>query len=273
MRVFKRAWAAAVGFLLLTGWGSVCMAAQTDFGNRLELDVKYYHFDQQVDWGAGKEDLEDSNSGRLDGIYFSYTNQNLDGGSYWQITYAQTHHDTRHFQTNQDVVIMDSLEDNRIYNVEFVYANPLSGFEDIYIYLGVGAHYWARELSASQKVEYGWLYIPFGLRFEQSFGERLRAAMELTVQFMGGGKARKRVSGYDLIEVDLGNKPGYRIKFPFTYQISPRWGVALTPWCEYSAIGESEVGSATQGGSTVDFQVQDSTTEQYGIDIGFQMSF
>lgn len=266
-----------MGFLLLTGWSGICIAAPTDFDNQLELDVKYYHFDQQVNWGKGMEDMEDSNSGRLDGIHIAYKSQNLDGGSYWRLAYDQTHHDTRHLRTNQDIVIVDSVEGNRIYNLEFVYANPLSGFEDIYIYLGIGAHYWARELPASQKEEYGWLYIPFGLRFEQSFGENLRVAMELTFQYKGAGRARKRVSGYEPIEVDLGNKPGYRIEIPFTYQISPRWAIAMTPWGDYSAIGESEVGSATQenGGvkNTTDFKVLDSTTEQYGIDIGFRVFF
>ena len=72
---------------------------------------------------------------------------------------------------------------------------------------------------------------------------------------------------------DLGNKPGYFAEIPIRYRLSRNWSLSLTPWYEYSAIGQSDIVSVRNGPFIDSFYEPSSRTHQYGFNIGAGYSF
>jgi len=76
-------------------------------------------------------------------------------------------------------------------------------------------------------------------------------------------------------KVDLGEKVGWFAEMPIGCLFSTSWSFVATPWYAFSEIGESNQVLVIDAGGTIrgPFLEPDSTTHQYGINIGLVYSF
>jgi len=147
-----------------------------------------------------------------------------------------------------------------------------------YIFAGYGYRYWDRYLSSGTgyKEIYTWGYYPVGLLYEVPISDQFSFGVDLTYVVMTDGKLKvifsETVSGGDDTDLTLGNKPGYRIRFPLQFHpAQSRFSYQIMPWYEGSEIGASEfVFNATIGGP---IKEPASRTIQYGILLGLKAQF
>jgi hypothetical protein len=268
VNLFKKALLIGVTLLLLLVWAGVCTAE-----NIIELGLKnsYFNYNEEDYDGSWL----DSETGWLDGIHVAYKNKNPDTNQYWQITYEQTDHDTQYDGSYWDGTPCTSTTDNKFNTAEFIFANPISDMGNVYGFIGVGFRSWERILSVSQSEKYSWWYMPVGFRWEYSVTDKWEGAVDVTAKIMFNGKMKGYMTDYDNTKVNLGNKPGLKIALPCTYKISSQVGLIITPWYEYSSIGQSNEVLLTGSGPYAGYYTYepDSTTNQYGIDLGIKVSF
>ncbi len=270
MNSLKKAYLISITFILLLGWTGICVAYE-DSQKTIEFDLKNFYYDynevQSGEW-------LDSEKGWLTGTNFIFKNQNLDTHGYWQIVYDltidNTHYNGFYLGTNQPC---QSITATELTTLAFAYANPVN--KNTYVSVGLGYHSWDRILGEYQEEVYSWFYIPLGLRWEIGAGDRLEGAIDITARIMFAGRMTGYNTGYNDFNVKLGSKPGYRIALPLTYRLTSQWAFAITPWYEYSSIGESNSVPwyQTDGSYEGDVYEPSSTTRQYGINIGTRLYF
>ncbi len=76
--------------------------------------------------------------------------------------------------------------------------------------------------------------------------------------------------------VYLGNRPGYLVELPMSWRPRVNWAFTVTPWYEYSEIGESPWERLYYtDGSYTGFVVREpsSRTNQYGIRLSTEYLF
>jgi hypothetical protein len=80
--------------------------------------------------------------------------------------------------------------------------------------------------------------------------------------------------GYNDPEFKLGNTVGWYADIPIRYKFSQYWSVVVKPWYEYSTIGKSDTVARTYHGIVDRYYYEpDSTTHQYGVNVGFVLSY
>lgn len=143
-------------------------------------------------------------------------------------------------------------------------------------YAGVGYRYWKRDLGYNEF--YGWWYLPVGVRTVYPLTEKLSVGLNAAVNFMFDGRMTVSDKGDTLANttVRLGNRPGCLVELPVSWRPRVNWAFTVTPWYEYSQIGESpwEPLNYTNGTYT-GFVVQEpsSRTHQYGIRLSTEYLF
>jgi tetratricopeptide (TPR) repeat protein len=143
-------------------------------------------------------------------------------------------------------------------------------------YTGLGYRYWKRDIGYNET--YSWWYLPVGVRFlypvNQKFSVGLNASMN--IMFEGQMAISFKDDLYANTTVHLGNRLGYLVEMPFSWRPYVNWAFTVTPWYEYSEIGESpwEPLYYTNGTYT-GFVLQEpsSRTNQYGIRISTEYLF
>jgi hypothetical protein len=265
----KKVYLSGLTLVLLLGWVNPCTAYENSW-KTMEFGVKSFYYDynevQSGEW-------LDSEKGWLAGTNFIFKSQNRDNG-YWQIVYEpvidNTHYNGFYLGTNQP---SQSTTATELTTLEFTYANPVN--ENTYVSVGLGYHSWDRILSEYQEEVYSWFYIPLGFRWTIGAGRRLEGAIDISARIMFAGRMAGRNMGYKDFYVNLGNKPGYRIALPLTYHLNSLWAFTITPWYDYSSIGKSNSVPWYQRNGSYEGEVYepDSTTKQYGINIGTKLYF
>jgi hypothetical protein len=91
---------------------------------------------------------------------------------------------------------------------------------------------------------------------------------------MFGGEMRVESSSLNF-KVDLGDKVGWFAEMPIRYLFSMALSFALTPWYAFNEIGESNQVLVIDAGGVIrgPFLEPDSTTHQYGVNVGLVYSF
>jgi len=143
-------------------------------------------------------------------------------------------------------------------------------------YAGLGYRYWKRDLGYNEF--YSWWYLPVGVKFlypvNQRFSVGLNASMN--IMFEGWMNISNRNDVYANTTVQLGNKLGYLVEIPLGWRPCVNWAFTVTPWYEYSEIGESPWEPVYKTNGTFSgFIVQEpsSRTHQYGIRLSTEYLF
>ncbi|MBP2645876.1 MAG: hypothetical protein H6Q75_1316 [Firmicutes bacterium] len=246
--------------------------------NSLEMSFNRFRYNYE-------ESIGDSERGWLKGFHLTYKSQDPVTKEFWKVTYEQTNQNTHYDGALSDGTPYQGTTENKIVNSEYIYAVPITPEKRTFVYTGVGSHKWDRNLTGQYGYleKYSWNYIPVGYRNEFKLGEKLSGAIDISARFMFNGNLKTSGGTYDPSEFTLGNKVGFRAEMPYTYKLSPNWSLAVTPWYEYSAIGESNTVFDTIGGSMVPVpghigyyyasQEPDSMNHQYGVNVGLTYTF
>jgi len=76
--------------------------------------------------------------------------------------------------------------------------------------------------------------------------------------------------------VQLDDKPGYSVELPVTFNLARHWAIVMTPWYEYSKIGQSAYEPIFyKDGTYTGFVLREpsSRTNQYGLRAGVEFVF
>lgn len=243
--------------------------------NLFQFDFRISYFDYKEDLPAP---LKSTESGWIPGATIGWTRTRP--GSVYARTFLEfSSGDVKYDGTTQSgVPITDSNSNQFLFRVEGNIGYTFSSGNLVFSpYTGLGYRYWKRGDSqvvnsvAFIREDYEWLYVPVGIRAVYPVGGQLSIEPNAAVRFMFWGQMTAFLSdiGYNSDPTfDLGNKPGYFVEVPVRYRLNRNWSVSLTPWYEYSAIGQSDVASALRGGRIDSFYEPSSRTHQYGFNIG-----
>jgi len=208
----------------------------------------------------------------MNGLHLSYKSQNQTTKQYWQARYDTTNSPTTYYYNGAiGGPTMYGLTDNKLTTGELIYATPVTDMNDQYVYIGYGYHSWNRDLTGvgGYLEKYSWSYIPIGLRTEYVLNKQWSGAVDLSLQFMFDGNMNTVGNGGASTGLGnlfhLGSLPGFRAEFPFTHKINTHCSVVLTPWYQYSAIGQSN--------SVNGYLEPNSATSQYGVNAGLSYKF
>jgi hypothetical protein len=121
----------------------------------------------------------------------------------------------------------------------------LSVSDNIFLHLGYGYRYWKRYLTygSGYREVYTWSYIPLGFLISQNISPTIRMGFDYSYRLMMSGKIQvlfsETVTNGEDSNLDLGNRPGYRISFPVDFSLKGYMKFQLRPWYEHTEIGES----------------------------------
>ncbi len=143
-------------------------------------------------------------------------------------------------------------------------------------YTGLGYRYWKRDIGYNET--YSWWYFPVGVKFLYPVNQKFSVGLNASMNIMFEGEMTISYKNDLLADttVKLGNKPGYLLEIPVSWRPYVNWAFTVTPWYEYSEIGESpwEPLNYTDGAYT-GFVVREpsSRTHQVGIRLSTEYLF
>lgn len=154
---------------------------------------------------------------------------------------------------------------------------------DFFVQAGLGYHYWNRFLSGNSGYReiYTWYVVPLGILYQTRISDRIRLGVDLTYRLMFQGQMElifsETVTNGDDTTFTLGDRPGYKLQVPLEYDFeASNFGMALTPWYEFSEIGASDSkynSTPTTNGPLGNVHEPASQTQQYGLQIGAKFRF
>jgi tetratricopeptide (TPR) repeat protein len=106
-------------------------------------------------------------------------------------------------------------------------------------YAGVGYRYWKRDIGYNEF--YSWWYLPVGVKILYPVAERFSVGLNASVNFMFDGLMTISYKDDTVANttVRLGDRLGYLVELPVSWRPRAHWAFTVTPWYEYSEIGES----------------------------------
>ncbi|UCG80882.1 MAG: hypothetical protein JSV60_00955 [Desulfobacterales bacterium] len=242
--------------------------------NMFQFGLMYYYFDYEEDLSFP---LKSTEEGWLPSVYLAYT-YNMKNDPYTKVFVEYTRADTDYDGSLDDGTPWTDTTDNIFFRFEWDIGYTFDGGDKYSVtpYVGWGSRYWKRGLGGPRPFDekYSWQYIPVGVRAEFELHDKWDVGANVAVRFMFGGKMRAESSAFNF-KVDLGNKVGWFAEMPIRYLFSTVWSFVAAPWYEYSEIGESNQVLIIDSGSTIrgPYLEPDSTTYQYGVNVGLVYSF
>lgn len=146
--------------------------------------------------------------------------------------------------------------------------------ENLYLKAGYGYRYWKRYLTfgSGYKEVYTWSTIPIGALYYTKLGSSFAVGFEALYKVMLAGKIQvifsETVVGGDDTNLDLGNRPGFRLSVPIDYFVNPRLRLQVKGWYEHSEIGQSnsKYNNTSTGTGVLGYIMEPaSKTEQVGV--------
>ncbi len=233
----------------------------------VELGFTYFYFDYKEDLPPGFKSTE---TGWLPGVYGSYE-YSKKSDVYAKLFASYAAADITFDGTRQDgVPITFSDSRQRFFKFEgnIGYNLPAGDRASLIPFTGYGYRYWERGQTRTTpsfsevQEDYSWSYIPVGIRLDYTATDKLSLGLAAQANFMFNGKMR--IPAYDA-DFDLGNKVGFYVEAPIRYHLTYNWFLSLTPWYEYSQIGQSNV--------VIGLYEPSSRTHWYGFNVGAGYSF
>lgn len=247
----------------------------------LEMGARYFYTDYEEDIDPPQKS---ANSGWLPGMYLGF-GYRRDSGLYLRISGSYASGDLAYDGSDQNgTPIYFANDPQRFYRLEanVGYLFQAGQRTSLIPYIGYGYRSWKRgEANPSignYKEEYGWHYLPLGIRVERDFDPRWRFGITAAANIMFMGRMKVLLSeldsGYNDPAFNLGDKIGFYVAAPVRYAFTGNWSVTGTPWYEYSPIGASGMEVLTYRGSQRSLvREPSSTTNQYGFDLGIAYFF
>jgi len=147
----------------------------------------------------------------------------------------------------------------------------------ITLYAGLGYRYWKRDIGYNET--YSWWYFPVGVKLLNPVNQKFSVGLNASMNIMFEGQMTISYKN-DLLAnttMTLGNKLSYLLEIPVSWRPLVNWAFTVTPWHEYSEIGESpwEPLNYTDGTYTGFVVVREpsSRTNQYGIRLSTEYLF
>jgi hypothetical protein len=146
-------------------------------------------------------------------------------------------------------------------------------------YAGAGYHYWRRGDQATSdgayREDYQWPLAIAGALIESHPVSRLGIDLDLSARWQALGTMKVFLSEIDGdlqdVTVHLGNRLGFKAQLPVNYQLYRQMSLLVSPWIEYSSIGQSDpVAIKSADGATTGMALSEpsSRTIQYGSLVG-----
>lgn len=242
--------------------------------NTFEVSLMYYYYDYEEDLSFPLKSTEEE---WLPGVYLAYT-YHTKNDPYTKVFVEYTKADTDYDGSLNDGTPWKDTTDNIFFRFEWNIGYTFDGGDRYAVtpYLGWGYRYWKRGLGGPNPFDekYSWQYIPVGVRAQCALHDKWTVGANVAARFMFGGEMRVESSSLNF-KVDLGDKVGCFAEMPIRYLFSRAWSFALTPWYAFSEIGESNQVLVIDAGGTIrgPFLEPDSTTHQYGVNLGLVYSF
>ena len=259
---------------------------QKAFANQsFEFGMMYHYFDYKEDVSPGKS----KETGWLPGIFLGW-NYNKKNDVYSKVFFEFSYGDTKYEGTDQTGTIPVTFDnDNKqvLFRGEWNIGYNFAVTKNISLrpYVGYGYRNWSRGETTlrsngitSLKERYYWHYLPVGLSAEYNVGDKFFIEPNVGMRWMFFGEMRAYFSevdpGYNDPEFKLGNTVGWYAEIPMRYKFSQYWSVVVKPWYEYSTIGKSDTVARTYHGIVDSYYYEpDSTTHQYGVNVGLVVSY
>lgn len=245
---------------------------------QFEMENYYYNYSESIPFMPDKNFQPRSNEyGYVPGFKVSYLYQNLEqSGMDFRLSLSIA---------NNSITYDGSV--TNVANPYYVMGQSTAKFMDaqfltnlyyfrgieLATYAGVGYHSWDRGVcmangGSGYMENYSWGYIPVGIRREFMLSNELSIEPDISVRFMFAGKMSVPYLGTTMT---LGNKYGANFQIPVQYRFDETFSGLITPWIDYSEIGQSDsVWSPTQGKY---YYEPNSSTWQYGVNIGVRLNF
>ncbi len=145
---------------------------------------------------------------------------------------------------------------------------------EFYFFAGYGNRKWDRLLIGGSiyREIYSWNFMPLGVLWNFWKSGPVSGGVEFSWRQMLDGKIKiitsEFTAGGEDSEMDLGNKPGYKLSFPTRVVVNQRFSLFFSPWYEQSEIGASNtVPNATLSpGPGTGIIEPASKTDQYGVE-------
>ena len=263
-------------------WLSFCGVAYAG-GSAFQIGLGYQHMDYKEDIPAPHKSTE---NGWLPSIYASYEYKkpaNLYAKAFMDYAAGNVTYDGT-TQGGTAIKFDDSKQSLFRFEANIGYALKIKNDFLIIPYTGYGYRYWTRgegkntATYISYKEEYSWSYVPVGIKADYQINNKWSLGATLAAHIMFSGKMKAYpgdvIAGFRNLDFDLGNQVGYYVDIPVTYRLTANWSAVLTPWYEYSAIGQSNTVNVTYNNNVIGRAYEPaSTTHQFGVRLGIARLF
>lgn len=246
--------------------------------HRLGLALNYYNFDYKEDLDSPLKSTEEEWITALR-LYYNYSADNR--GYVLLFAEMSVDDDTDYDGSTQSGIPLKQTTKNDFRRFELDLGYTFKGQMPLSLtpYIGFGYRFWERDLG-SFKEDYSWFYIPLGLRVAWAPNERISVALNAAVNFMFDGEMEvydwAGASNVAPTTVELDDKIGCSVELPVTFNVARHWAIVMTPWYEYSKIGQSAFEPIFyKDGTYTGFVLREpsSRTHQYGLRAGVEFVF
>ena len=174
-------------------------------------------------------------------------------------------------KTDEDILDIGLSTGVWIFNSESLRAGFLAG---------VGSREWQRNIRSTATASgldetYRWGYGTLGLRWQQAIGEKTKIVADIQLTRTINPEIDVHFkSGFDDIELDLGEANGHRFYITLLKQLGDKASLMIYPWYEYWELGRSADTTLFANGipSGTVFEPR-SETRNYGLTIGVRWMF
>jgi hypothetical protein len=251
------------------------------FQHTFQIAGGLHRFDYKEDIPAPKKSTE---SGVLPSAVLGYRYEEEPRGMLYLVRMEGTLPvSTQYVGTDMsgEIPISDTTR-NLFYELEAEIASPaleVHKTTGLRAYVGGGYHYWQRGVGATSvggyREDYHWPLIIGGMLLSMQPLNHLSLDLDLSARWQVNGAMKVYLSQiskrFQDATVSLGDRMGFKAQLPINYRIYGNASLLVSPWAEFSSIGESQfVPILTPEGSEtgLGFNEPSSRTIQYGSLVG-----
>ena len=156
------------------------------------------------------------------------------------------------------------------FDVKIIRTKILTQALEVNYLLGLGYHYWDRQLSVSQVEGYEWYSLRAGVGLGYQISQKFKIATDLEYQY---GFKHTMTSSYPVLDVTLGSADIMKLSIPLRYTLNNKMDFIMSYIYEIQEIGASNVQTASYKGTYRPFYEPQSTAKNQYIKIGLDFKY